>query len=413
MPTVQRILKKVKKYDSLGDTAIIQKAYDFALKGHQGQKRISGEDYISHCLAAAETLADWKLDVETIAASLLHDILDDTQITLKELKNEFGENISKLVEGVGKIDKIKYQGQERAAENFRKLILATAEDIRVVLIKLADRLHNMKTLAVLPKEKQKRIALETLEIYAPIANRLGMGELKGQLEDLTFPYVYPKKYQQLINIIKEEYEEREKYLIKARGTLEAKIKKEKIEIVDIHSRAKHQYSLYKKLLRYDMDLDKIYDLVALRIIVTKDEDCYTVLGIIHKLWKPLPGRIKDYIALPKPNGYQSLHTTVFTLDGKIIEIQIRTSKMHQKAEYGIASHWYYSEQKGLIKYLQKFLPPIHQIMPIYQKNPPPRPTDKDISWVKELQKWQEEKFNSPEEFFKSLKIDFFKDRIFV
>ncbi|OGZ33510.1 MAG: hypothetical protein A3I88_01325 [Candidatus Portnoybacteria bacterium RIFCSPLOWO2_12_FULL_39_9] len=425
MANIQQILKNFKEYNPSGDAELIKRAYEFALRAHQGQKRLSGEDYISHCLAAAKTLVNWRLDSETIAAALLHDI-DDTKITSKELKEDFGENISKLVEGCFKLDKIKYQGGERRVENFRKLILATAEDIRVILIKLSDRLHNMKTLSILPKEKQKRIALETLEIYAPIANRLGMGELKGQLEDLSFPYVYPRKYQLLINTIKEKYKERAKYLKNIKEILKKELEKNKVIIADIHSRAKHQYSLYKKLIRYEKDLDKIYDLVALRVIVPdKIEDCYKVLGIIHQLWKPLPGRIKDYIALPKPNGYQSLHTTVFTLDGRIVEIQIRTEKMHRGAEYGVAAHWYYEEEKGLKKYFQKFLPFPQILSPIQQILSPPQTNQKEklsphlripskrLNWVRNLQKWQTEKFDSPEEFFKSLKIDFFKNRIFI
>lgn len=409
MATFQKIIEKFKKNGHPEEEIkLIQKAYQFAANAHRGQKRVSGENYISHCLSTAETLVDLNLDSETIAAAFLHDVLDDTKTTSRQIKKEFGENVLRLVEGICKIDRMRYQGNERMVENFRKLILATAKDIRVILIKLADRLHNMRTLAVLSEEKKKRIALETLEIYAPIAYRLGMGEFKGQLEDLAFPYVYPKKYQRFISLVGDKYEERKKYLKEAKETVEEYLKKESVKIIDIHFRAKHYYSLYKKLQRHDMDLYKIYDLVALRIIVPEVEDCYNVLGLIHKIWKPLPSRIKDYIALPKPNGYQSLHTTVFAPKGEIVEIQIRTEKMHQKADFGIAAHWHYSEQKGLKKYFQKILQPNPR-----QSIAAPISPVSDISWIQQLRQWQKGKFNSPDEFLKSLKIDFFKDRIFV
>jgi GTP pyrophosphokinase len=399
MPTIQEIIKTFKKFHPKDNPEIIEKAYQFAKKAHQGQKRLSGEDYISHCLHTAKTIAQLRLDAQTIAAALLHDVLDDTKITTQEFKKEFGQEVAKLVQGVSKIGKIKYRGLERAVENFRKLFLAMAEDIRVILIKLADRLHNMQTLSVLPQEKQKRIAQETLEIYAPLAYRLGIGELKGQLEDLAFPYVYPKEYNWLMEGLQEKYQTREKYLNKIKPLLEKELTQEKIKVLEIHSRAKHHYSLYKKLLKYDMNWDKIYDLVALRIIVPDLESCYAVLGAIHRKWKPLIGRIKDYIALPKPNGYQSLHTTVFCEGGKITEFQIRTPQMHEEAEYGIAAHWYYEEQKGLKSYIKKR---------ILGKTP-----EKELTWVRQLRDWQKEKFDSPEEFLESLKIDFFRDRIFV
>jgi len=398
MTNIQRILVKFKETHPSGNAEIIQKAYQFANQAHQGQKRKSGEDYINHCLGTAKILTDLKLDSETIAAALLHDVLDDTKVTVEQLEKEFGSNIVKLVKGVCKIGKIKYYGLERTVENFRRLFLAMAEDIRVIMIKLADRLHNMRTISALSEEKQRRIALETLEIYAPIAYRLGMRRISGELEDLAFPIVYPEEYQRLVSQVKDQYQEREKYLKKLVPIIERELKKADIIPIEIHSRAKRYFSLYKKLQRYEMDLNKIYDLVALRIIVKNIDECYAALGVIHKLWKPLPGRIKDYIALPKPNGYRSLHTTVFCPDGKITEFQIRTPEMHQEAEYGIAAHWYYSEQKGLRAYIKR----------LFRK-----PPEKELKWVQQLQKWQEEIKGSPEDFLQSLKIDFFKDRVFV
>jgi GTP diphosphokinase / guanosine-3',5'-bis(diphosphate) 3'-diphosphatase len=277
------------------------------------------------------------------------------------------------------------------------MILALSQDIRVIIVKLADRLHNMKTLDAVPPQKQKRIALETMEIYAPIAYRLGMQKISGELEDLAFPYIYPKEHRWLIENTKEKYEEREKYIEKVKPLVATALQKANVEVITIDSRAKRYSSLYKKLLRYDMDVDEIYDLVALRIIVKNIEDCYATLGVIHNLWPPLPNRIKDYIALPKPNGYRSIHTTVFCVDNKITEIQIRTQEMHEEAETGIAAHWIYEQMKGTKAYNEKRAA-------IGEK--------KELEWVKQLRNWQKE-FNNPEEFLESLKIDFFQDRIFA
>ena len=376
---------------------LIKKAFDFAQKAHSGQTRRSGEPYIQHALATAQTLAEMKLDSATIAAGLLHDVADDTDISLEQIKKEFGKEIAQLVDGATKLGKIKYRGVERQVENLRKMFLAMAEDIRVVLIKLADRLHNMKTLEALPPEKQKRIAMETMEIYAPLANRLGIGRLKGNLEDLSFQYILPGEYQWLKNQVRDQFEQREDYIKKIIPILKKDLVKEDIKPIQFQWRAKHYFSLYQKLQRYEMNLSRIYDLVALRLIVPTIEDCYSTLGIIHQLWRPLPGRIKDYIALPKPNGYQSLHTTVFSQGGKIIEIQIRTEKMNDEAEHGIAAHWYYSEQKGLRAYFKKIFTPA---------------PEKELKWIGQLQEWQKQTHLS-DEFFQSLKIDFFKDRIFV
>lgn len=401
--SLQNLLNKCKKANPDCNTSLIEKAYEFAKEFHSGQKRASGEEYFTHCAAAAEIVADLKADSQTIAATLLHDVLDDAVEEQKEslekkIEKDFGKEILNLVQGVTKIGKIKFQGLNRAVENLRKMFLAIAQDIRVILIKLGDRLHNMQTLEFLPPEKQLRIARETMEIFVPLADRLGIGKIKGQLEDLSFKFLMPGEYKWLVEQVKDQFEQREKYLAKITPTLKKEILKENIKPIEIHSRAKHYYSLYRKLQRYEMNLNRIYDLVALRVIVPSIEDCYAALGVIHKLWRPLPGRIKDYIALPKPNGYQSIHTTVFCQGGKITEIQIRTPQMHEEARRGIAAHWYYSEQKGLKAYIKRIFTPA---------------PEKELKWIKQLQEWQKEIKGPPEEFFQSLKIDFFKDRIFV
>lgn len=404
MPDIylQKILDKCKTNNPGCDTDLIERAYEFAKKIHAGQKRASGEDYILHCLGAAEIVSDLKVDSKTIAATLLHDVIDDgpgDKAELeKQVEKEFGKEITRLVNGITKLGKIKYRGAQRQIENLRKMFLAMAEDIRVVIIKLADRLHNMRTLSFLPPVKQQRIAAETLNIYAPLADRLGIGHLTGELEDLSFKYLMAGEYEWLVNQVREQIDEREKYLQKVAPILKKEIIKENIGLVNIHWRAKHYWSLYRKLQRHEMNLSRIYDLVALRVIVKDIDDCYATLGLVHKLWRPLPGRIKDYIALPKPNGYQSIHTTVFCQGGKITEIQIRTAKMDEEAERGIAAHWYYTEQKGIKSYLKKIFTPA---------------PEKELRWIKQLQDWQKETQAAPEDFFQSLKIDFFKDRIFV
>ncbi|MBI2626612.1 MAG: bifunctional (p)ppGpp synthetase/guanosine-3',5'-bis(diphosphate) 3'-pyrophosphohydrolase, partial [Candidatus Nealsonbacteria bacterium] len=394
---IQKIIK------SSPDSNLVERAFGFAKEAHQGQKRASGEDYIQHPARVAQILTEMRLDPRAIAAGLLHDVPDDTKRTLEDIEKEFGKEVAFLVEGVSKLGKLRYPKNDLEmksakarlaepidlrAENLRKMFFAMAQDLRVVLIKLADRLHNMETLGSLPPEKQRRIALETLEIFAPLANRLGMGDIKGKLEDLAFSYLYPKEFEWLIKNVKEKYEEQEKYLAKVKPIFKKILEKENIEPLDIHFRAKHYWSLYQKLLRYDMNLDKIYDLVALRVIVDDVKTCYRTLGIIHKLWKPLPGLIKDYIAFPKPNNYKSLHTTCFCLNGKITEFQVKTEGMHHEDEYGIASHWAYKEGINLKAQRKKF------------------------AWVQQLRDWQKEVLKSGE-FMESLKMDFFKKRIFV
>ncbi len=394
---LQKIIKNSPK------PKLIERAFNFAKEAHGDQKRFSGKEYIIHPLRVAQSLDEMHLDPQTVAAGLLHDVPDDTEKTLEDIKKEFGKEVAFLVEGVSKLGKLRYPKEDLEvkspesrqkepidlrAENLRKMFFAMAEDLRVVLIKLADRLHNMETLGSLPPEKQKRIALETLEIFAPLANRLGIGNMRNQLQDLAFLYLYPKEYEWLMNNVKERYEKRKKYLKKVKKALIKILKKEKIKPIDIHSRPKHHWSLYQKLIKHEMNFERIYDLVALRIIVEDIKTCYQVLGTIHKYWRPLPNRIKDYIAFPKPNGYQALHTTCFCLEGKITEIQIKTKEMHEKAEHGIAAHWALKEGVNLQTQGKKF------------------------AWMQQLKDWQI-KASGSKEFLEGLKIDFFKNRIFI
>jgi len=397
---IEEIIQKIQERSKKPE--LILKAFNFAKNAHGQQKRMSGEDYIVHPVMVAEKLSDLKLDAEAIAASFLHDVVDDTGVSLETIEKEFGKEVAFLVEGVSKLGKIRYPKEnieiksilsllkrpmDLQAENLRKIFFAMAQDLRVVLIKLADRLHNMETLNFVKKENQKRIALETMEIYAPLADRLGIGEIKSKLEDLSFLYLYPKEYQWLKDRVKEKYKNQEEYLRKLQPVIKKFLIKEDIQTLDIHSRVKGMWSLYQKVLRHNMNFDTIYDLVALRIIIKDVKDCYSALGIIHKHWRPLPGRIKDYIAFPKPNGYQSLHTTVLC-KGEIIEIQIRTPEMHDEAEYGVCAHWATKENISSTE------------------------QNKNFSWVKELNGWQEEVSKS-DAFFKGLRIDFFKHRIFA
>lgn len=397
------------KYLPDAQQAIVCKAYEFAKAAHEGQTRNSGEPFVNHELETAIFIADLKLDYEAISAALLHDVCEDTKCSQLEMKKNFGAKIAELVDGVTKLDHIRIVRKwlfitdehqlkdfERQVENLRKMFVAMAKDIRVILIKLADRLHNMKTLDGVEPKKRYRIAKETLEIYAPLAYRLGMGEVKGQLEDLAFPYVYPVEYKKLTKMVVHPRAEKEKYLEKLKFRLLKKLAKAGIR-AEINGRAKHWYSLWRKLERQNNDLTQIYDLVALRIQVDDIEQCYRVLGIIHEIYKPLVGRIKDYIAQPKPNGYQSLHTTIFADGGQIVEIQIRTHQMHDRAENGIAAHWHYSENKNAFGH-------------IWKQNG--RVPYQDLVWVNELSRWQESIKDSPD-VFNSLKTDFFSRRIFV
>ncbi len=385
----------VKDFIQKDRRGLVYRAYEFSKSAHAGQKRKNGEPYFSHCLAAAEAIAEWGLDEATVAAALLHDIVEDTGHHLDEIREKFGEEVAFLVDGVTKIGMVRYRGIEGKVENLRKFILYLSQDIRVILVKLADRLHNMKTLYAVHPQKQKRIALETMEIYAPLAYRLGMQRLSGELEDLAFPYLYPQEHKWLIENVKERFEEREKFSQRMKPAIESELQKNEVEFLRVDSRAKRYTSLYKKLLRYDMNVESIYDLVAMRIVVPKVEDCYSALGIIHKTWPPVPHRFKDYIALPKSNGYRSLHTTVFGPENKITEIQIKTEQMHNEAELGIAAHFAYHQAKNTKAYIEK-------AASVADK--------KELSWIKQLRSWQQE-FTNPEEFMQSFKIDFFQDRI--
>lgn len=373
---------------------LLEKAYAFGMQSHKDQKRLSGEPYFIHAFETAKILARLGMDTQTIAAGLLHDVLEDAKTTEekmeKEIKNEFGEDIAFLVKGVTKLGKLKYRGHERHIESLRKFFVAMANDLRVVIIKFADRLHNLRTLEFVREDKRKRIALESIEIYAPLANRLGMGKLKGEIEDAAFPFVYPKEYKQVEEIIKDKKELYEKFLTEVKKRLEKELYKNKIKVVEINYRMKHKYSLWKKLLKREMDIEKIYDIIALRVVLENVEECYRVLGLIHSIWNPLPGRIKDYIAVPKPNGYRSIHTTIFTGEGQVAEIQIRTREMHAEAAYGIAAHFAYKEQ-----------------------NKDKKKDDKNkFRWIEELKELNYTP-DKPKNFLEHLKMDFFSDRIFI
>jgi len=376
------------------DLDLVRLAHDVAERAHAGQTRLSGDPYITHSLAVAKKLAELRLDEETIIAGLLHDVPEDTPVTIGQIRQDFGNGVADLVDGVTKLGTLKYRGMERYVENLRKMFVAMAKDIRVILIKFADRIHNLQTLAHHPKpEKRLRIAVESLEIYAPIANRLGMGGIKGEIEDLAFAFVKPEAYQQTKQILDQRLGDITGLLDETMNTLAFELRKRDIHPLDIHGRNKHVYSLYKKLERAEVagDITKIYDLVAVRIITQSLEDCYTTLGIVHALWRPLPGRVKDYIAQPKPNGYRSIHTTVFGPNGVIVEIQIRNRQMHDEAEYGIAAHWHYDETGKPKKHR-------HDVQA-------------QLRWVRELSEWQRE-IEDEGQYLEALKIDVFRNRIF-
>lgn len=374
------------------DLQRISDALEFAELAHQDQQRKSGEPYLTHVLGTAVKLIDLGMDTDTIVAGLLHDVPEDTTYTLADVEKLFGPTVAKLVSGVTKLGALKYRGMERYVENLRRMFVAMSEDVRVMIIKFADRLHNLSTLDALPKDKQLRIARESMEIYAPLAHRLGMGEVKGQIEDLAFPYVYPKEYAWVRDQVGERYEQLDKVVEEMKAAAMNALQGAKVTIVAMHGRRKHLYSLYEKLIRpeYNRDLSKIYDLVALRIVVSNVADCYAALGALHQLWRPLPNRFKDYIAQPKPNGYQSIHTTVFGPHGQPVELQVRDYAMHQLAEYGVAAHWHYTEQGKPLA---------------------PAAVQEKVAWVKQLSEWRQEVGND-EAFLEALKIDALQKRIF-
>lgn len=387
---MEDFLKSIPHNFSKEEAGLLKKALVFATKAHGDQKRKSGEPYITHPIAAAVILGQIFPDTATIAATLLHDITEDTTITAEELKKNFGQEISELVDGVSKLGKVRLLNSkdEYYVENLRKMFIATSKDVRVMLVKLADRLHNMRTIEFLPKDKQVKIASETLEMYAPIAGRLGIGAWKDELEDLSFKIVDPKNFEKIKGIVDAEIATRGSSVKETQKELSTILRVEGIKFLDITGRTKRIYSLSKKLARYEGDISKIYDIIALRIIARSTTDCYAILGAVHNHFQPVPGRVKDFIATPKPNGYQSIHTSVFDSSGKVFEIQIRTDLMDEAAERGVAAHWFYTEH-GKTDSLEK-----------------------QTSFFKELYAWQEATSN-PDEFLESLKIDFFQDHIFV
>jgi GTP pyrophosphokinase len=384
-------LKSIPHKFSPKEEQILKHAYEFSHKAHEGQKRKNGDPYFYHPREAAIILGRIFPDSSTLAATLLHDVSEDTSFSLEKLEAEFGSEIANLIDGVTQLGQVRMKDSKDKfyVENLRKLFIATSQDIRVILIKLADRIHNMRTIEFIPPQKQLKVAGETLEIYAPIAARLGISSWKDELEDLSFKIVYPNEYVGTQKLLETELKSREGSVKEMEKTLNHTLRTEGIKYLEITGRVKRLYSLFRKLQKYQNDISKIYDIVALRIITKSTADCYAALGIIHKHFQPLPGRIKDYIATPKPNGYQSLHTTVFNIESRTFEIQIRTDLMNEEAERGVAAHWFYAEE-GKPESIGRV----------------------QANWIKELRSWQEET-TSPEEFLESLKIDFFRDRIFV
>lgn len=407
MADVQAIVNFMKS-PSTEDVVLITKAYEFAKRVHDGQTRMSGEPYFYHLSETAKILASLGMSSTTIAAGILHDTIEDANITEDEIRREFGNEILFLINGVTKLGKLKYRGADRHNESLRKLFVAMSQDIRVLIIKLADRLHNMRTLAHVPQEKQKRIASETLEIYTPIAYRLGIRKLNRELEDLAFPYVYPDEYKEIQKVLKIKRDENFKDLEKFLKSVKKALALEGMLDVKTDYRVKGLYSLYKKFVRKGKDVDRIHDILALRILVPNVGDCYRALGIIHASWRPLPNKIKDYIAFPKPNGYRGLHTTVFTGDGNIVEIQIKTDEMYLESEYGIASHLGYKggRENANMRWL-------HSLLPKKVLNESDKESSADVpEWIRELVEYQT--LNKDNETFREdLKTDFFGHRIFV
>src|SRR5438046_8258580 len=389
---IDELIAEVAAYNKDVDRELITRAFLYAAAAHEGQQRRSGQDFVLHPLGAARICAELHLDEQTIAAALLHDVVEDTDSTIDDIRAEFGDDIARLVEGVTKLTRVQFQSREQAeAENYRKLIIAMAEDARVILIKLADRLHNLREIEYLGKQKQVQKAKETLEVYAPLAHRLGIHALKWELEDLAFQTLHPRKYDEIKAMVAERRADREEHVAEAARILQLEL--DKVDIpAEISSRAKHFYSIYDKMAKKGREFNEIYDLTAMRVTVERSgeegtRDCYGALGLIHSLWKPMPGRFKDYIAMPKFNGYRSLHTTVIGPEGRPLEIQVRTREMHREAELGIAAHWLYKRGKRA-------------------------KDDEWQAWVEQLMDLQAEQMD-PREFMKSFRMDVFDEEVYV
>ena len=393
--TIEDVIKQAKMHNRKSDSKLIMRAYKYALENHGDQKRKSGEPYIIHPIQVAYTLAELGLDDATICAALMHDLAEDTAVTLNDISSEFSPEIAEMVNGVTKLAKIKYvSAEEQQVENYRKMFLAMGKDIRVILIKLADRLHNIRTLKFLKRDRQIAIAQETIDLYAPLANRLGVFSMKWELEDQAFKYLYPEEYREIVEGIAKKREERLKFIDQIVDEIKINLKKEKI-VCEITGRAKHLYSIYRKMKRDNKTLDQIYDLFALRILVNSVKDCYAALGVVHELYTPMPGRFKDYIAVPKPNMYQSLHTTLLGPNGTPFEVQIRTYNMHRIAEFGIAAHWAYKEQSFL-----------------HGKKENVTVKEDKLAWLRESLEWQKDMQN-PDEFMSTLKTELVEDSVYI
>ena len=392
--TIQDVIAKRREHSRRVDSKLIFKAYNYAKNHHKEQNRKSGEPYIIHPLNVAYILADIGLDESTISAALLHDVVEDTDVTEEDLKKEFGQEITDMVAGVTKLSNISFTSvEEQQAEDYRKMFLAMGKDIRVILIKLADRLHNMRTLKYLKRDRQIANAKETMDLYAPLANRLGLYSLKWELEDLSFKYLYPEEYHELVEGINKKRDERLQFIEKIMEDIKVELKKQRID-AEVTGRAKHLYSIYRKMKRDNKTLDQIYDLFALRILVNSVKDCYAALGVVHELYSPMPGRFKDYIAVPKPNMYQSIHTTLLGEKGTPFEVQIRTWDMHKIAEYGIAAHWAYKEAS------------------YFGKKQSVKVEEDKLAWLRETLEWQKD-MQDPQEFLETLKTELFEDEVYV